>query len=55
MLKVIKLLITSPYNLEEYEEKQTLKDYLDNITPHLKEIERVIRDDGSLCWQLETL
>ncbi len=52
--KSVKLLITSPpYNLEkEYEEKQTLKDYLDNITPHLKEFERVIRDDGSLCWQV---
>ena len=52
--KSVKLLITSPpYNLgKEYEEKQTLKDYLDNITPHLKEFERVIRDDGSLCWQV---
>ena len=50
----IKLLITSPpYNLEkEYEKKLTLEDYLKKISPHLKEFYRVLKNDGSLCWQV---
>jgi len=50
----IKLLITSPpYNLEkEYEKKETLENYLKKMQPHLKEFKRVLKEDGSLCWQV---
>ena len=50
----VKLIITSPpYNLnKEYEEKSTLENYLENIKPIIKEFDRVLKDDGSICWQV---
>jgi len=52
--KSVKLIITSPpYNLnKEYEEKNTLENYLENIKPIIKEFDRVLKDDGSICWQV---
>ena len=52
--KKVKLIITSPpYNLEkEYEEKQSLEDYLNKMSPHIKEFYRVLKNDGSICWQV---
>ena len=50
----VKLIITSPpYNLnKEYEDKNTLEKYLKEINPVIKEFNRVLRDDGSICWQV---
>ena len=50
----VKLIITSPpYNLnKEYEEKNTLEKYLDKIKPVIKEFKRILKDDGSICWQI---
>ena len=50
----VKLIITSPpYNLEkEYEKKQSLEDYLDKMSPHLNQFHRVLKNNGSLCWQI---
>ena len=50
----VKLIITSPpYNLnKEYEEKNTLENYLEKIKPIIKEFDRVLKDDGSICWQV---
>ena len=50
----VKLIITSPpYNLDkEYEEKSTLDNYLENMKPIIKEFNRVLKDDGSICWQV---
>ena len=52
--KSVKLIITSPpYNLEkEYETKKSLDDYLEIMSPHLKEFYRVLKDDGSICLQV---
>ncbi len=50
----VKLIITSPpYNLQkEYEDKNTLDDYLLLIKPTLDEFKRILADDGSICWQV---
>ena len=50
----IKLIITSPpYNLQkEYEKKQSLDDYLNQMSSHLKEFHRILANDGSICWQV---
>jgi DNA modification methylase len=50
----MKLIITSPpYNLgKEYERAAQLDDYLENLTPIVDQLIRVIADDGSLCWQV---
>jgi len=50
----IKLIITSPpYNLQkEYEDKKTLKDYLETIKPTLAEFKRILHNEGSICWQV---
>ncbi len=50
----VKLIITSPpYNLDkEYENKNTLENYLNKINPVIKEFNRVLRHDGSICWQV---
>src|SRR5581483_5916173 len=52
--KAIKLIITSPpYNIgKAYEEATHLDAYLDNLTPIVDELIRVLADDGSLCWQV---
>ena len=50
----IKLIITSPpYNLQkEYEEKKSLKDYLETIKPIFSEFKRILHPEGSICWQV---
>jgi adenine-specific DNA-methyltransferase len=50
----IKLIITSPpYNIgKAYEEATHLEEYLDNLTPIVDQLIRVLADDGSLCWQV---
>lgn len=50
----IKLIITSPpYNIgKAYEKTTQLDTYLENLTPVVDQLIRVLRDDGSLCWQV---
>jgi DNA modification methylase len=50
----IKLIITSPpYNLgKAYENAAHLDEYLQNLTPVVDELVRVLGEDGSLCWQV---
>lgn len=49
----IKLLITSPpYNIgKEYETRTNIQAYIDAMHPMLSEFNRILADDGSLCWQ----
>lgn len=49
----IKLIITSPpYNIgKEYETKSSIGEYIEKLSPMLSEFERILADDGSLCWQ----
>ena len=48
------LIITSPpYNIgKEYEERLSLKQYLAQQKPLLAELVRVLKSDGSICWQV---
>jgi adenine-specific DNA-methyltransferase len=50
----ISLVITSPpYNIgKEYEKKVSLDEYLAFHTKIIAKIDDVIRDDGSVCWQV---
>jgi DNA modification methylase len=50
----IKLIVTSPpYNIgKAYEEPAHLDEYLENLTPVVEELFRVLSNDGSLCWQV---
>lgn len=50
----IDLIITSPpYNIgKEYEVATSLTAYLDNITPILREMARVLSPKGSICWEV---
>lgn len=59
LLKVIeknsvKLLVTSPpYNIgKEYEKKINFEDYLDEQIEIIDELIDVVKDDGSICWQV---
>lgn len=49
-----KLIITSPpYNLgKSYEKATELEKYLDELSPVLDELLRVLSSDGSVCWQV---
>ena len=49
-----KLIITSPpYNIGKvYEQATHLEEYLQNLTPVVDQLIRVLADDGSLCWQV---
>lgn len=51
---LVSLVVTSPpYNLgKEYETKKALDVYLSEQMPVIKELVRVLRDDGSICWQI---
>ena len=51
--KSVKLIITSPpYNIgKEYETKRSIDEYIENLLPILTEFDRILSDDGSLCWQ----
>jgi len=50
----VALVVTSPpYNIgKEYETRAALRDYLDRQEAVIGELVRVLRDDGSLCWQV---
>lgn len=50
----VRLVVTSPpYNIgKEYESETGLEKYLENITPILRELVRVLANDGSICWQV---
>lgn len=52
--KSVKLVVTSPpYNLgKPYEKKMDFKVYLDQQKQVIQECVRVLRDDGSICWQV---
>ena len=52
--KTISLVITSPpYNLgKAYENLTSIDIYLDAQTKLLQELHRILRDDGSICWQV---
>ncbi len=48
------LVITSPpYNLgKEYETRVHIADYLKQQEPVLREVARIVRPDGSICWEV---
>ena len=50
----IQLIITSPpYNIgKAYEQATELEKYLENLTPIVDQLIRVLSDKGSLCWQV---
>lgn len=50
----VKLIITSPpYNIgKAYETATHLNEYLDNLSPVVDQLIRVLARDGSLCWQV---
>lgn len=50
----IQLVITSPpYNLgKEYEKKMDLNNYIDGQAEVIKECYRVLKPEGSICWQV---
>ena len=50
----VSLIITSPpYNLgKDYEDRVSIEAYLDTQSQVIAELCRVLRDDGSLCWQV---
>jgi len=50
----VSLIITSPpYNLgKEYEDRVSVKAYLDTQAQVIAQLYRVLRDDGSICWQV---
>lgn len=50
----VKLIVTSPpYNLgKAYENRVSIERYLDTQAEIINELCRVLRDDGSLCWQV---
>jgi adenine-specific DNA-methyltransferase len=50
----VALIITSPpYNLgKNYEKKVTIEAYLESQIPIIEQLYRVLREDGSICWQV---
>ena len=50
----IKLIISSPpYNIgKEYESRTSLQSYFSDQEPVIDELVRVLREDGSLCWEV---
>jgi DNA modification methylase len=50
----VSLIITSPpYNLgKEYEDRVSINRYLDTQAQVIAELCRILRDDGSICWQV---
>jgi len=52
--ETIKLVISSPpYNVGKiYEEKVDIKAYLKNQTRVISELVRVLKNDGSICWEI---
>jgi site-specific DNA-methyltransferase (adenine-specific)/adenine-specific DNA-methyltransferase len=52
--KIISLVITSPpYNLGKiYENSTSIDSYLEEQAKLIQELYRVLKDDGSICWQV---
>lgn len=52
--QIFDLIITSPpYNIgKEYETKQSIEGYLEQQESVVKELIRVLTDQGSICWQV---
>ena len=52
--KTVTLIVTSPpYNIgKAYEEKTALEKYLANQSRFISQLYRVLRDNGSVCWQV---
>ncbi len=52
--KSVKLVVTSPpYNIgKEYEKRRSLDVYLAEQEEVIKEAVRILKDDGSICWQV---
>jgi len=50
----IQLVVTSPpYNMGKvYESKMDFNDYIEQQSQVIKECARVLKDDGSICWQV---
>ena len=50
----VKLVVTSPpYNIgKEYEKRKDLEPYLADQEETIKESIRILKDDGSICWQV---
>ena len=50
----VQLIITSPpYNIgKEYENTQTIKEYLEWQSSIIKEAHRILAPTGSICWQV---
>jgi adenine-specific DNA-methyltransferase len=48
------LIITSPpYNLgKDYEDRVSIEQYLETQSQVIAELYRILRDDGSICWQV---
>jgi adenine-specific DNA-methyltransferase len=52
--KSIQLIVTSPpYNIgKEYEKQLKIEDYIDQQKQVIRECGRVLKDEGSICWQV---
>ena len=52
--KSVKLVMTSPpYNIgKDYETRINIQDYIAGFEPLFCELVRVLKDDGSICWQV---
>ncbi len=52
--ETVRLIVSSPpYNLgKEYESRVSIGAYLRSQLPVLEELNRVLRSDGSICWQV---
>lgn len=50
----VRLIVTSPpYNLgKEYERRVSIEKYLDTQAETIQELYRVLKNDGSICWQV---
>ena len=50
----VKLVITSPpYNIgKSYETRTSIQEYIANFGGLISELVRVLKDDGSICWQV---
>ena len=50
----ISLIVTSPpYNLgKNYEKRVSVESYLQNQKSIIKQLYRILKDDGSICWQV---
>jgi adenine-specific DNA-methyltransferase len=52
--RVVTLVVTSPpYNIgKEYEQRRDLKAYLQEQDEVITELVRILREDGSICWEI---